>query len=98
MMFMRVQKFQNVYFSLSIYLAISNGSLIFLWEWRMEKAIKNQCNKISFPFKHLICTVIHGITNTHSKSTFYKSKDTQDYRGEVNFLKYSHSGPWFPHL
>lgn len=67
MMFTRVQKFQNVYFSPSIYSAISNGSLIFLWEWRMKKAIKNHYNKISFPFKHLICTVIHGITNTASQ-------------------------------
>lgn len=40
-----------------------------------------------FAVKHLIPAVclICGTAKNHNKSTFYKSKDTQDNRGEVNF-------------
>lgn len=41
-----------------------------------EKVIKNQCNEISFHFKHLIYAVcFQDMASTH-KNTFYKFKDT----------------------
>ena len=52
-----------------------------------EKVIKNQCNKISFHFNHLIYAVcFQDMASTH-KHTFYKSKDTWNQRGEMNFLR-----------
>lgn len=46
-----------------------------------------------FAVKHLICALclICGTAKTHNKSTFYTSKDTQNNRDEVNFLRYFNS-------